>query len=222
LCTFQSLRSRKPVNYSFEDPEDEDADDAFDQSNQTVPIEENLSQIHGASEDAATDFSARNFPLKDNLPTDSLKSEGPFHMHAGETNHPSTGNHDSSDDYIKMGGGFCLDDGETDKLDTIDDVNTATMDCTPDFSHFSNCLDETNHDKNSSDILFPGTEKPENGIEGGGAFYKFGIEPNDLVNTSSYDHSDIGVLKPENAHNSSGASAGAFSAMPFLRKRRKK
>ncbi|XP_068485187.1 DNA repair protein UVH3 isoform X2 [Phaseolus vulgaris] len=217
----KSLRSRKPVNYSFEDPEDEDADDAFDQSNQTGPIEENLSQIHGASEDGATYFSAMNFPLKDNLPpTSSLKSEGSFRMHAGETNHPSTGNNDSSD-VFKMGGGFCLDDGETDKLDTIDDVNTSTVDSTPDFSQFSDCLDESNRDKNSSDVLFSGTEKPENGMEGGGAHNKFGIEPNDLVNTSSYDHSET-ILKPENAHNNSGASAGAFSAMPFLRKRRKK
>ncbi|XP_052728328.1 DNA repair protein UVH3 isoform X13 [Vigna angularis] len=225
----KSLRSRKPVNYSFEDPEDEDADDAFDRSNRTGPIEEKLSQIHGASEDGPTDFSAMNFPLRENSPTDPFKSEGPFCVHAGEINHPSTGNHDSStgnhdssDDYLKMGGGFCLDDGETDKLDTIDDVNTATVDSTQDFSHFSDCLDETNRDKNSSDILFSGTEKPENGSEGGVDFYDFGIKRNDLVNTSSYDHSDVGILKPENVHNNSGASAGVFSAMPFLRKRRKK
>ncbi|XP_027929634.1 DNA repair protein UVH3 isoform X2 [Vigna unguiculata] len=225
----KSLRSRKPVNYSVEDPEDEDADDVFDHSNQTGPTEENVSKIHAASEDGPTDFSAMNFPSRENSPTDPFKSEGPFFMHAGETNDPSTGNHDSStgnhdssDEYLKMGGGFCLDDGDTDKPDTIDDVNTATVDSTQDFSHFSDCLDETNRDKNSSDILFSGTEKSENGIGGGGDFYKFGIEPNDLVNTSSYDHSDIEILKPENAHNNSGASAGVFSGMPFLRKRKKK
>lgn len=212
----QSLRSRKPVNYSFEDPEDEDADDAFDHSNQTGPIEENLSHIHGASEDGPTDCSAMNFPSRENSPTGPFKSEGPFCVHAGDINHPSTGNHDSStgnhdssDDYLKMGGGFCLDDGDT-------------VDSTQDFSHFSDCLDETNRDKNSSDILFSGTEKPENGTEGGGEFNEFGIKRNDLVNTSSYDHSDVGILKPENVHNNSGASAGVFSAMPFLRKRRKK
>ncbi|CAJ1781954.1 unnamed protein product [Sphenostylis stenocarpa] len=217
LCTFQSLRSRKPVNYSFEGPEVEDANDSFDQNNQICSMEENLSHSQGACEDGAKDFilgegfSAMNFPLKENLPTDSLKLEGRFHMDAGETSYPSTGNHDSSDDYLKMGGGFCLDDGETGtKQDTIDVVTTGTVDYTPDFPHCSDGLDET--DKDSSDILFSGTEKTENGIDGGGAFSKFGSH--DLVNTSSHDHSDMG-LKPEKA------SIGAFSVMPLLRKRRK-
>ncbi|TKY63259.1 DNA repair protein UVH3 [Spatholobus suberectus] len=224
----RSMRSRKPINYSFEDREDEDADGLFDQINQTDPIEENLSHIHGASEDGATDFGmgkkcrTMNFPLNENLPTDFLESEGWFCMDAGETSHLGTGNDVSSDDYLKMGGGFCLDDGETgNKHDTIDDVNTATVDYTADFPHCSDCLDETDRDKNSSDILFSGPEKAENGTQDGGASCKFNREPNDLVNASSYDHSHIGVLIPENSHNNNGASTGAFTAMPFLRKRRK-
>ncbi|KAK7395619.1 hypothetical protein VNO78_16183 [Psophocarpus tetragonolobus] len=225
----RSMRSRKPVNYSFKDSEDEeDADDSFDQSNQTGPIEENLSHTHGACEDAATDLSmgkecsAMNFPLKGNLPTNSLESEDGFRMDADETSHAGTGNHDPFEDYLKMGGGFCLDDDESgNKQDTADDVNTTTVDNTAEFPLSSDCLDKTDRDKNSSDILFSDTEKAENGTEGGGASGKF-IEPNDLANASSNDHSDIVTLKPEDAQNNSRASTGAFSAMPFLRKRRKK
>ncbi|RDX72864.1 DNA repair protein UVH3, partial [Mucuna pruriens] len=217
----RSMRSRKPVDYSFKDPEDEDADDSFDQSNQTDPIEENLSHIHGTCEDVATDFSVgkecstMNFPLKENLATDSLESESWFRMDAGETSHPGPGNHDSSDDYLKMGGGFCFDDDDEtgNKHDTVDDVNTTTVDYNADIPHCDG-LDETHQDESSSDILFSGIEKAKNEIQGGGSC-KFNRKPNDLVNASSYDHSDIGVLIPENAHNNSGASTGAFSAMPI-------
>lgn len=215
------MRSRKPVNYSFEDPEDVYGDDSFDQSNQTGPIKENLSHIHGACEDGATDFSMRkecstaDFPLKENLPPDSHESEGLFCMDAGETSHPATGNHNSSDDYLKMGGGFCLDDDD-DKVN----VNTSTVDDTANFPHCSDCLDGNDRDKNSSDILFSGTENAANGIQDEGASCKLNREPNDFVNAVSYDHSDIGALIPED-HNNSGASTRSFSAMPFLRKKRK-
>ncbi|XP_027349553.1 DNA repair protein UVH3 [Abrus precatorius] len=226
----RSMRCRKPVNYSFEDLEIEDADDSFDQSNQTcfleVPIEENLSHIHGACDDFATEFSmgkecsAKNFPLKDNLPS-HLKSEGWFHTDAGQTSHPGTGNHVSSDDYLKMGGGFCLDDSETgNQHNSIDCVHTATVNYSAEFPR-SDFLDETDRDKNNSDRLLSDTEKADNGIQDGAASCKFNKESNDLVNASSYDHSYIGDSILENAHNNSGASTGAFSAMPFLRRRRK-
>ncbi|KAK7339428.1 hypothetical protein VNO77_20093 [Canavalia gladiata] len=228
----RSMRSRNPVNYTFEDLEVDDADDSFDQSNQTClleeQIEESLSHIHGACEDGENDFSMGkecstvNFPLKDNLPGDYLESEGRLHTDAGETSHPGTGGHDSSDDYLKMGGGFCLEDSETsNKLDAIDDVNAAAVDNTTDFPHCSDVLDKTNRDKNSSDTLFSGNEKAENWIPGGGASCIFNKEPNDLVNASNNDHSDIGVLIPENDRSNSGTATGAFSAMPFLKKRRK-
>ncbi|KAL2320099.1 hypothetical protein Fmac_029068 [Flemingia macrophylla] len=220
----RSMRSRKPVNYSFEDTEDEDADDSFDHKcNQTGPVEENLSHIHGACEGGATDSnigkgcSTMNFSLKENLPTDSLESDL-FCKDATETSHPVSGNLDSSDDYLQMGGGFCLDDSETgDKHNAIDEVNTAAVDYVADFSHCSKSSDETDCDRSSLDKVFSGTEKAENGIQGGVAFCKLNRETND-----SCDPSDIGVLIPENVHNNSGASTGAFSAIPFLRKRRKK
>ncbi|XP_020204760.1 DNA repair protein UVH3 isoform X2 [Cajanus cajan] len=227
----RSMRSRKPVNYSFEDTEYEDADDSFDQKcYQSGPIEENLSHTHGACEGGATDFnmgkecSTTNFPPKENLPTDSIDSEGLFCTNAGESSHPVTGNHDSSDDYLQMGGGFCLDDSETgDKHNAIDDINTDAVDYNADFPHCSNCVDETDRDKSSSDKLFSGTEKAEaeNRIQGEAASCKFNRETNDFQKASSCDNSEIGVLIPENVHNNIGASTGAFSAIPFLRKRRK-
>ncbi|XP_061337655.1 DNA repair protein UVH3 [Gastrolobium bilobum] len=232
----RSMRSRKAVNYSFKDVEVEeaDADDSFDESNQTClrkePKEEKLSYIHGACRDGATDFSRgkeSSIPLKETR--DSLESEGWFCTDAGETSHPGTGNRDnsfdrdSSDGYLKMGGGFCSDDSEIgNNHNAIDDVNTAaTLDCTADIPSCSEFLDETDHDKSSSDILFSGAEKAENEIQDEGTSFKFNKETNnDLLNAGN--HSDMGVLTPEIAHHNSGTSAGAFSAMPFLRKKRKK
>ena len=233
------MRSRKPVNYSFEKLEDEDANDSFELRNRTSlceePMEENLSYIHGACVDAPTDFGRGkeshmiNSPLNENLPGDYIESESWFCTDAGETSHPGTGNRDitsnadTSDDYRKMGGGFCLDDNDIpNNQNAVDGVNTATVDNTEDFPHCSVMLDESDRDKNSSDILFSGTEKADNEMQEGGTTCKVNNEPSDdLLNAStSYDQSEMGVSVPENFNHKS--YNGAFSAMPFLRKRRKK
>lgn len=234
------MRSRKPVNYSFNDLEVEDDVDSFDQSNPPrlceELVEEKSSDIHDACGDVATDFSRgkesriKEITLKENLPAeDYLESEGRFCTDAGATSHPRIGNGDDNSvdsdpyggDYLKMGGGFCLDDSETggNNRDAIDDdMNTATtVDYSADFAPSSDFLGETDRDKSSSDMLFSGAENDRSEIQ------QDGVKPNanSSENANSYDRSDIGVLIPENAHHNSGTSAGAFSAMPFLRKRKK-
>jgi DNA excision repair protein ERCC-5 len=212
LITFQSMRSRKPVNYSFEDLEVEDADDSFDQTNKTDLPGEVVKEKPSCMDDAHVDgFSGGNesgmieIPLKDNLPTDYLEPE----IDAGA----ATSMTRPSDDYLEIGGGFCVDDSEMDNNhDAVDDMNTAAANSTP----CSEFLDETDRDKSSPDILFSGAEKATGEIQDGGTSKIFNKVPNDqLLNA------DIGVLIPENAHNSESSKV-AFSAMPFLRKKRKK
>ncbi|CAL0318694.1 unnamed protein product [Lupinus luteus] len=210
----RSTRSRKPVKYSFNDLEVEDSDDSFDKRNQPFlhdeAAEETLSDIHGRCGEAATDFSRgkesseADIPVKENLPGDNFQSESCFNT-----------DDNSSDYYLKIGGGFCLDDSDTtNNHDAVDD-NTATADYTADLPSCSDFFDETIRNKNSPDVLFSGTEKAEIEVQEGNKEVN-----DDLLNATSYDDSEMGVLKPENTHENSGISIGAFSAIPFLKKRR--
>ncbi|XP_004514821.1 DNA repair protein UVH3 isoform X2 [Cicer arietinum] len=202
----RSMRSRKPVNYSFKDLEIEDDVDSFDESNQTCLHGKLLEGKSSCSDDADGDGFSRGkesgmteIPLKDSSSGDYLEPE----TDAGATSprtHPSN-------DYLEMGGGFCVDDSEMDNNpEAIDgDLNTATPNCPP----CSEVLGETDHDKSSSDILFSGAEKVTSKIHDGG-------KNEQLLNA------DMGVSIPENAHHNSESSKVAFSAMPFLRRKRKK
>ncbi|GAU13075.1 hypothetical protein TSUD_173750, partial [Trifolium subterraneum] len=151
----RSKRSRKPVNYSFEDLEVEDTVDSFDESNKTGLPGEAIKEKPSCMDDTHVDgFSRGNesgmieIPLKDNLPTDYLEPETDAGA-ATPMTHPS-------DDYLEMGGGFCVDDSEMDNNhDAIDDMNTATANSPP----CSEFLGETDRDKSSPDILFSGAEK---------------------------------------------------------------
>ncbi|XP_019460777.1 PREDICTED: DNA repair protein UVH3 isoform X1 [Lupinus angustifolius] len=206
----RSTRSRKPVKYSLNDLEVEDSDDAFDKINQPFlhdePAEETVSDIHGRCGEAATDLSRgketseADIPVKDNLPRENFQSESSFHT-----------DDNSSDYYLKIGGGFCLDDSNTTNNDDAIDVNTATADYTADLPSCSDFFDETIRNKNSSDVLFSGTEKAETEVQDGNKEVN-----DDLLNADS----EMGVLKPENTNENSGISMGAFSAIPFLKKRR--
>ncbi|KAI5430693.1 DNA repair protein uvh3, variant 2 [Lathyrus oleraceus] len=208
----RSKRSRKPVNYSFEDLEVEDAVDSFDQNNQTCLRGEGLQEKSSCIDDASVDSFSRGIesnmieiPVKDNLPANYLEPD----TDAGA----ATPNTRPLDDYLEMGGGFCADDSEMDKNhDAIDDMNTATT-ISPGCSEF---LGETDRDKSSSDILFSGTEKVTSEIQDGETCHKLDTVPNDHLNAG------IRVLTPENAHHNSESSEVAFSAMPFLRKKRKR
>ncbi|KAL1352877.1 DNA repair protein UVH3 isoform X2 [Arachis hypogaea] len=234
----RSSRSRKPVNYSLENPEDEELNESFDTRNQSSlcedPLEENLSDIPGACGDSATGLSRgkesdmiSSAPTR-NFPRDDLGSEGQFFTDADETTHPDPGigdgditvNADSCDDYLKLGGGFCLDD--SDEPSNQNAVDSVTAD-TEGFLHCSVMMDETDHHKNGSEILFSGTDNARSEMQEGRNAYNVDNEPNDnLPNVSANDQNQMGVSVPENVNHNNGNYNGAFSAMPFLRKRRKK
>ncbi|CAJ2669787.1 DNA repair protein UVH3 isoform X4 [Trifolium pratense] len=199
----RSKRSRKPANYSFEDLEVEDAVDSSEKVVKEKPSCMDDAHVDGFSR--GNESGTIEIPLKDNLPTDYLEPETDAGA-ATPMTHPS-------DDYLGMGGGFCVDDSEMDNNhDAIDDMNTATANSPP----CSEFLGETDRDKSSPDI-FSSAEKVTSEIQDGGTSKIFNKVPNDQVLNA-----DIGVLIPENAHHNSESSKVAFSAMPFLRKKRKK
>ncbi|CAI8612318.1 unnamed protein product [Vicia faba] len=208
----RSKRSRKPVNYSFQDLEVEDAVDSFDENNQTCLRGERLQEKSSCIADAWVDSFSRGIesnmieiPMKDNLPANYLEPE--------TDDGAATTSIRPSDDYLEIGGGFCADDSEMDNNhDAIDDMNTATT-VSPRCSEF---LGELDHDKSSSDILFSGTEKVTSKIQDGETCHKLDTVPNDHLNAGTR------VLTTENAHQNSESSEVAFSAMPFLRKKRKR
>ncbi|MED6199328.1 hypothetical protein PIB30_074944 [Stylosanthes scabra] len=233
----RSARSRKPVNYSLENLEEEELKDSFDTRNQSClcedPLEENLSDIPGACSDAATGLSIYkesdmiNSAQTRNFPSDQLESEGQLFMDADETSHPGSSDHDNivnagpCDDYLKLGGGFCLDDSdERSNQNAVDGANTTE---TEGFPHCSVMPVETDRDKNGSDMLFSGTDKAHSKMQEEHTAYNVYKEPNDnLPNVcSANDQHEMGVSVPENINHNSGNYNGLFSAIPFLRKRRK-
>ncbi|CAK8532647.1 unnamed protein product [Lathyrus sativus] len=192
----RSKRSRKPVNYSFEDIEVEDAVDSFDQKNQNCLRGEGLQEKSSCIDDARVDSFSRGIesnaieiPVKDNLPANYLEPESD----AGA----ATPNTRPSDDCLEMGGGFCADDSEMDNNhDAIDDMNTTIS---PPCSKF---LGETEKTATSQ-------------IQDGETCHKLDTVPNDHLNAGTR------VLTAENAHHNTESSDIAFSAMPFLRKKKK-
>ncbi|KAK7273550.1 hypothetical protein RIF29_14606 [Crotalaria pallida] len=125
---------------------------------------------------------------------------------------------EEADDSFDQSSQPCLHDEPTEK--TLYDIHDGFGEAATDFGrgkesnddvNFRPCseiLDEANHEKNSPD------EKSENEV----MIIK---EANDdFPNASSHEDSEMGVLKPENTHENSGISTLAFSALPFLRKRK--
>ncbi|XP_028756680.1 DNA repair protein UVH3 isoform X2 [Neltuma alba] len=156
---------------------------------------------------------------------DYLKVGGGFCLDEDETG----GKHNEIRDgaYLRVGGGFCLDEDETgSKHDEIhDDAATIvedSADLTPGCSGFA---DEAECGKNTA--YQSSSVKKISGMElQDRENTKHKSEMNDdSVNTrGNYDRSesDTGVWISENAHGDTENAAAAFSAMPFLRKKKRK
>ncbi|KAI4350729.1 hypothetical protein L6164_005155 [Bauhinia variegata] len=222
----QSMRSRKPVTYYMKDTEIDD-NDSFDLSNKISlneeATEENLSSIHGACGDATTDFclekqsSMNNVSLKEDSSKPHLELGGGFCADESETSHPGTSSYDnfkvdSSTDYPKMGGGFCEDDRETEN--NYDNIHGDIADT----------VDEADNDKYNIDQSGSGIDRVGNELRDTGTACTYNLDPNrsHVDARSNHDHFDVSVLTPENAHNNTESSTGGLSAMPFLRKKRRK
>ncbi|KAI9084232.1 hypothetical protein K1719_033739 [Acacia pycnantha] len=158
---------------------------------------------------------------------DYLKVGGGFCLDGNETGSKHNEIHDEDEDYLRVGGGFCLGEDETgskhneihdDSATIVDDSEELTRGC-------SDFVDEAECGKN---ITYQSSSvNKTSGIElqdRGNTKLK-GVVNHDSVNArSNYDklESDTGVWISENAQGDTENAAAAFSAMPFLRKKRRK
>lgn len=227
---FQSKRTRKTVNYAMGDIEIEDTDGSFDQNKKTdldvEPIDERSSHMRGACVDDVTDFSRDKesmVNLSPKMDSSRIESGGGFCADEGETSHPGACNYDSSvdADYFKVGGGFCVDDDDERASDhnEIHDDMTAKVDDFADLIHLSGFVAEADCDKISIDQLSSGIE-----LQDRGAAHKIELDRDHVNSRSNYDRSqfDTEIWIPENVPGDTENSMAAFSAMPSLRKKKRK
>ncbi|KAJ7974538.1 DNA repair protein UVH3 [Quillaja saponaria] len=235
----RSMRSRKPVNYIMDDLEIGDTGDtnnSLDQSYKTCVNEEareqELSSAKGVSVDAVTGSGwkikgiVEDLSLEEDLCGDNRESGGFCTPDDGEPGvshfgNPSSGN-ESPTNFLKMGGGFCLDNSEFDDSHGGDSSPpTATGENNADHPHSSDLVDEA--DDNCKDLIIFRHKRTVNEPPDRGKTITLATEPNldHLNHISNHDQSNTGVLL-ENANDALGTTTEALSAMPFLRRKRKR
>ncbi|XP_043806922.1 DNA repair protein UVH3 isoform X3 [Manihot esculenta] len=228
----RSLRSRKPVNYTLDDLEIDDVDQSLGEGD-TRPnegaLEAGVSGVQGASENAEQMTSQSLDPLPDDFFDDHLEQEVGFLAdeagsgHAGVTKNTYPSEAGVSDDYLMRGGGFCVDESETaTHQDTCHSPSMAAECGTVDSSHFTGLMEETDRGKVSVQSVSR-VQRSSNDIQDGGKTNAFDSESSvGCVNaTDTSGHFEVSL--PESSKKDAGeSSVRSLSAMPFLRRKRKK
>ena len=216
LIIFQSKRPRKAVNYASDDLEIDDEGKSLDQGNQKCSneeaVEHELSRNRNICEDATADFSRKNQQKGEDCAPDfcsDYPETGGF-MGIDENeigqldsrDDDPTFTMDFSEDYLRMGGGFCLDEDEKD-----DPAKEGTI-----FEH-SNPEAELSTDpaqavcssQNSADGFQSGTT----------------CQPDTELDLDC-SNATIGLPMPENTGDDTGTkTVKALRAMPFLKKKQR-
>lgn len=222
----RSKRPRKAVNYANDDVEIDDEGKSLDQGNQKCTNEE--AREHEPSRDqiicgdAAADFSGKNQQkAEDSSPGEDLcgdypETEGVMCMDENEIGQLDSRDDDPtfadeySEDYLKMGGGFCLEEDEKDK-----DHNARTYDPAKADTIFENPDPESELGIDLAESV----SSLQNTAEG------FQSEPTCQPDTElnlDCPNATIGLSMPENTGDDTGTNTvKALRAMPFLRKKRR-
>jgi DNA excision repair protein ERCC-5 len=230
LLSFQSTRVRRPVNYTVNHFEADDVDKSSDQSNTECSDEEAVEQECG---DAAAGHNAGHPALEECLHGDSLEMGGGLCTDKCEISQPGVSQCVDlsfearfSKDYLNMGGGFCLDEGEPESdTDGAHGPASATASGNADLSHRSSFLDEADDIDNGSvhSNLVP--KGALNGLQDRGKMDADDTTSNvDHLNTSSNDGNSkgLGSLQENTKDHTGKTFVGGLSAMPFLRRKRRK
>ncbi|CAK7328204.1 unnamed protein product [Dovyalis caffra] len=212
----KSTRSRKPVNYRVDDLEIDDVEKSLDQG---FPCAQ---ESHG---DGATDVND-NGQLKvgdsslQSFSKDYLERRDGFCI-GEEVGLPVMDQNnyspkvEVSKDYLERGGGFCLDDSEAgkDQGSTHSPPTTADRE-TGDSSYFSDILEDVDH----------GTELLNELRNGGKNVNDTDLKADSEVATPAGGHSVSSESLPEIIKNDNLTSGGvgSLSAMPFLKRKRRK
>ncbi|GAV72578.1 XPG_N domain-containing protein/XPG_I domain-containing protein [Cephalotus follicularis] len=211
----RSTRSRKPVNYSH-DTDIDDVGKLVDQRN-ILCTDDKAAKQDSCLDDSICQESAAKFngsevgnpSLEESFCRDNLEREGRFCVDEGEIDRAVVSpNGDSpseatelSKDYFNMGGGFCLDEGE-----------------------MGEDVEEANHNIGSVEQI-SGIKRAFEGPQGGGMTGALVTELNVDCQKTAGDgiDSNVRMSLQEDGENAMGiTSVGALSAMPFLRRKRRK
>ncbi|KAM1918897.1 hypothetical protein FF1_023468 [Malus domestica] len=238
----RSGRLRKPVNYTVDDLDVDDLGEPLDHSNAKCSNAETGEQVisrdEGKCEESASSLSEKKQQNEGNLSPnvglhkDYLETGGGFCPVEDETGEPGLSQHgdpsfgaEVSEDYLKTGGGFCGDESETGNDQDGIRVQTKTTASEnsdlPSFSGIVNMVD-LGHISSQSSI---GNKRPLVGFQSSERTDAYDTEQNINHETATItdDQTKVNASLPENSvDNSRQPSGGALSAMPFLRKKRRK
>ncbi|KAM5581598.1 DNA repair protein UVH3 [Rosa sericea] len=242
MATFESSeevrrsgRLRKPVNYRVNDMEIDDLDHTDSRVSEVDAGKQSLFKADGICDEIVLGVnekkqeSAGKLSPKEGQRKDYLELGGGFCPSEDETSEPGLSNVDQhfqgdvSEDNIQMVGGFRGNENEFGtNRDGIHDLATATtVSGNGDLSDFSCFLDEADVGDMSVQSNLP-TKRPLVGLPGSGRTSAYDSEQS-LDHYTSNDHSMSSVSPQENTvDNSRQPPIGALSAMPFLRKKRRK
>ncbi|KAF2316157.1 hypothetical protein GH714_041496 [Hevea brasiliensis] len=235
----RSLRSRKPASYTVDDLEIDDVDKSLHQGdtrlNEEV-LEAGISGVQGECKSADASLNGEEqHKVEDSLPEDFSEhylehavgfladEDGSGQAGVAKNTYPSEPG--VSNDYLAMGGGFCVDESDT---GTYQDVchrpSMAAEWETVDSSHFTGLMEEAASGKSSFQLV-SSVKRSLNDSEDGGKTNAFDTElSGDCINErDTGDHSKLSLSLPESTENDAGGSSiRSLSAMPFLKRKRRK
>ncbi|XP_021639284.2 DNA repair protein UVH3 isoform X2 [Hevea brasiliensis] len=235
----RSLRSRKPASYTVDDLEIDDVDKSLHHGdtrlNEEV-LEAGISGVQGECKSADASLNGEEqHKVEDSLPEDFSEDyleqavgfvadeDGSGQAGVAKNTYPSEPG--VSNDYLAMGGGFCVDESDT---GTYQDVchrpSMAAEWETVDSSHFTGLMEEAASGKSSFQLV-SSVKRSLNDSQDGGKTNAFDTELSvDCINErDTGDHSKLSLPLPESTENDAGGSSiRSLSAMPFLKRKRRK
>ncbi|KAG7981918.1 hypothetical protein I3843_04G023000 [Carya illinoinensis] len=241
----RSMRIRKPVNYTVNDFMMDDGEKSSDQSDKKCSAGEavgrDLSSAQGVCEDAAAGHNeskqhnnnAGDSAHEEHLHIDYHEMGGGFCTDECEIDQPGVNQcgepsfeAEFCKDYLDTGGGFCLDEGETENdQDGTHCPATATGSgsADPDPSHRIDFTNEADLDFGPVQSNL-GPKAALDGLHATGKTNVYDTESNlDLQNASSNEGNSKGdVSSPRNTTGKTSNTVGGLSAMPFLKRKRRK
>ncbi|KAJ4833444.1 hypothetical protein Tsubulata_042923 [Turnera subulata] len=233
----RSKRLRRAVNYavneaeidgkmSLEEGEKKESDEeAMDPGLSRTP------RAHGDNGSHGMEQHTEEYPaVQEDFSSDYLERGGGFCVGEGEDDQLDANLNESSfdanvsQDYLKMGGGFCVDDKEAGKdQDTGHGSPADAVGGTVESLCFST-LEDATHGSDSLPLTSSGCRTSDEVAEGGKAIaFDTELKMGNVEATSTGADSNIGMPLPQSSASYEGAAGiGGLSAMPFLKRKRRK
>ncbi|XP_037491577.1 DNA repair protein UVH3 isoform X2 [Jatropha curcas] len=225
----RSMRSRKPVSYSPDDLEIDIVDKQLDQDDKNSDKEAVEPDLFGVLE-VCRDSSASLNDKEDLLPENSkdhLEMGGGFvtdedgNGQAGVSNNSYPCEPDASKHYLEMGGGFCMDESETGtNQDAAHSPSMAAVGEIFESPYTSGLMKEADCPKGPVQSV-SGDERTSNDVQDGQTTISFVIEPTkhgvDVTDTVDHSQANSSLAKTTGSE-----TIGRLSAMPFLKRKRRK